>query len=144
MYVCTLPTSSTSSHFLFPLLYPLPYNHTSLFPPSHSSLTPHTPHPPHPHSHSSSYSSHSLLTPHPHPYTPHTPHITLTLNHTPHSSLTVTLTPHTPHTDTEKVFPLMVWVLDDRQKKQLHPLTPSHPHTEQSWSGYIWSVIYIT
>ena len=76
MYVCTLPTSSTSSHFLFLLLYPLPY-----------------------------------------------------------------LTPHTLHIDTENVFCLMVWVLDDRRKKQLHPLTPSHSQIEQSWSGYGQSFI---
>ena len=62
-------------HFLFPLLYPLPY------------LTPHSSHP-----------------------------------HTNFLTLTVTLTHHTPHTDTENVFHLMVWVLDDRQKKRLHPL----------------------
>ena len=118
MYVITFPTSSTSSHFLFPLLYLLPYiphTHPSLFLPSHTSpslltltltLTPHT--------------SPSLLT--------------LTLHHS-------LLTPHSPSystllTQTENEFPLMVWVLDDRQKRQLHPLTPSHSHTEQSWSGY--------
>ena len=56
--------------------------------------------------------------------------LTLTSLHSP------SLTPHTPHIDTENVFRLMVWVLDDRQKKQLHPLTPSHSHIEQSWSGY--------
>ena len=74
------------------------------------------------------------------PYTPHSlSHSLLTLlthsSHTPH--------PHTPHTDTENVFPLMVWVLDDRQKKQLHPFTPSHRPTltQQSWSGYGQSFI---
>jgi len=50
------------------------------------------------------------------------PTLTLTSLHSP------SLTPHTPHTDTENVFRLMVWVLDVRQRKQLHPLTPSHPH----------------
>ena len=97
MYVCTFPTSSTSSHFLFPLLYPPPY----------------TP-------------SHSLLT---------LPTLTLTSLHSP------SLTPHTPHIDTENVFRLMVWVLDDKQKRQLYPLTPSNSQIEQSWSGYGQSFI---
>ena len=65
------------------------------------------------------------------------PTLTLTSLHSP------SLTPHTPHTDTEDVFRLMVWVLDDRQKKQLHPLTltPSHrAKLEWTWSvGYIMS-----
>ena len=56
-----------------------------------------------------------------------------------HSS---SLTSHTPHTDIENVFPLMVWVLDDRQKKQLHSLTPSHSHRAKL--EWIWSVVYIT
>ena len=46
LYVCTLPTSSTSSHFLFPLLYPLPYltPHSSHLHTNFLTLTPHTPH----------------------------------------------------------------------------------------------------
>jgi len=121
MYVCTLPTSS--SHFLFPLFYPLPYTHTSHSPLTLPTLTLLT------------------LTPHTSP-SPSPPHSFLTL-----LTLTLTLTlthhhtPHTPHTDTKNVFHLMVWVLDDGQKKHLHPLTPSHSHIGQSWSGYGQSFI---
>ena len=95
MYVCTFPTSSTSSHFLFPLLYPLPF------------LTPHSSH-------------------------PHTNFLTLTLTHSSHShSPSITLTPHTPHphnphTDTENVFCLMVWVLMTDKRNSF---IPSHPPT---------------
>ena len=42
LYVCTLPTSSTSSYFYFHLFYPLltlPHTHPSLFPPSPHPLT---------------------------------------------------------------------------------------------------------
>ena len=58
------------------------------------------------------------------------PTLTLTSLHSLLTLLTYTIV------DTENVFRLMVWVLDDRKKKQLHLLTPSHSHTEQSWSGY--------
>ena len=97
------PLHTSSFLYLILSLTPISHTHPSLFPPSHSSLTPHT------------HSSHLTLT-----LTPHSSH-SLHSSHThPRSHSLLTLTPHTPHTDTENVFRLMVWVLDDRQKKQLH------------------------
>ena len=104
MYVCmhsphhllhlfTLPLSSTLSSPLHPYFTLTPHSSHPHTPHSLLTLTPHT---------SPSYSSHS-----------HSPSITLTphTRHSPSHSLLTLLT------DTENVFPLMVWVLDDRQKK---------------------------
>ena len=134
------PPLHTSTFLYFILLLTLPHTHSSLFPPSphttlHSPLILTPDFPPSHSSHSSHTHSSHFLFPllYPLPYlTPHSSH--------PHTNF-LTLTPHTLHIDTENVFRLMVWVLDDRQKKQLHPLTPSHSQIEQSWSGYGQSFI---